>query len=187
MNKYIRALYVLPTGAIKVCLLKLFHPKSFCAPVVAQISPLSEITLEHGASLSFGIKFRLRDGAKLRIRRGGELKIGNNTSVNSNNFIVCHDRITIGDNVQLSPNVQIYDHDHDYRAEGGVGAMKYRTAPVEIGNNVWIGANCVILRGTKIGDNCVIAAGSIVKGEIPSDTLVVQKRSTEIISREIKT
>lgn len=186
MNKYLRALYVLPTGAIKVSLLKLFHPKSFSAPIVAQLSPLSEITLERGAHLRFGRGFRLRDGAKLRIRRGGELTIGSNSSVNTNNFIVCHEKITIGDNVQLSPNVQIYDHDHDYRAHGGVAAMKYKTAPVEIGNNVWIGANCVILRGTKIGDNCVVAAGSIVKGEFPANTLIIQKRTTELITREIE-
>ena len=93
--------------------------------------------------------------------------------------------IVLGDNIQLSPNVQIYDHDHDYRAEGGLAAMKYKTAPVEIGNNVWIGANCVILRGTKIGDNCVVAAGSVIKGEFPANTLIYQKRETEIKTREV--
>ena len=51
----------------------------------------------------------------------------------------------------------------------GFAAMKYKTAPVEIGNNVWIGANCVILRGTKIGDNCVVAAGSVIKGRVPGE------------------
>ena len=82
--------------------------------------------------------------------------------------------------MQFSPNVQIYDHDHDFRVEGGVKAGKYKTAPVEIGNNVWIGANTIILRGTKIGDNAVIGAGCVVKGEVPAGAVLVQKRVSEI-------
>lgn len=80
----------------------------------------------------------------------------------------------------MSPNVQIYDHDHDFRTEGGVKAGKYRTESIEIGSNVWIGANSVILKGSRIGDNAVIAAGSIVKGEVPSGTVLIQKRINEI-------
>lgn len=70
----------------------------------------------------------------------------------------------------------VYDHDHDFRAEGGVKAMKYKSSQIKIGNNVWIGANSVILRGSIIGDGAVIAAGSVVKGEIPDGAVFVQKR-----------
>lgn len=108
------------------------------------------------------------------MRSNAKLKIGNNVSLNYNDMIVCHEKITIGNDVQLSPNVQIYDHDHDYKA--GLKKMKYKTAPVEIGNEVWIGANSIILRGTTIGDNAVIGAGSVVKGNIPAGTVFVQKR-----------
>ena len=54
---------------------------------------------------------------------------------------------------------------HDYRAEGGVAAMRFKTAPVVIGNNVWIGANTMILRGTTIGDNSVVGGEAVIKGE----------------------
>ena len=64
---------------------------------------------------------------------------------------------------------------------GGVKAKKFKTAPVVIGNNVWIGANAIILRGTTIGDNSVIAAGSVVKGNVPSNTLLVQKKEDTLI------
>ena len=56
----------------------------------------------------------------------------------------------------------------------------YKTAPVEIGNNVWIGANTIILRGTKIGDNCVIGAGSIVKGNVLSNSVFLQKKENMV-------
>lgn len=39
--------------------------------------------------------------------------------------------------------------------------------PIKIGNNVWISANAIILKGTIIGDNCVVGAGSVVKGKFP--------------------
>ena len=180
MNKFVRAAICVPCGFVKMTLNKLFHPTNFKGPVISLVSPFSEITIS-GGKLSIGKAFKMRDGAKIRVRKGAECIIGNNVSVNSNNMIACHERIIIGDNVQLSPNVQIYDHDHDFRIEGGIKEMKYKTSPVEIGNNVWIGANTVILRGTKIGDNCVIGAGCVLKGCFPNNSVVVQKRETSLM------
>ena len=59
--------------------------------------------------------------------------------------------------------------------------MKFKTAPITIGNNVWIGANTLILRGTTIGDNCVVAGGSVIRGNYPSNTVIIQKRTTEVL------
>ena len=184
MNKYLRALVVLPTGTVKMGLNKLWHGKSFSGPAVCQLSPLSEITFDRGGELRIGKGFKMRDGAKLRVRKGAVCRLGKNVSIGSFNVINCQQGITLGDDVVLSPNVQIYDHDHDYACVGGIAAMKYVTAPVEIGSNVWIGANCVILRGTKIGDNCVIGANTVVRGEIPADSVVYQQRDTRIKIRE---
>ena len=184
MNKYVRAAICVPFGAVKMFWTKLFHPKNFKAPLICLVSPYTEITMDHGAKLSIGKVFKMRDGAKIRVRKGGVCVIGSNTSINSNNIIVCHDSVIIGDNCWFSPNVQIYDHDHDFRANGGLDAMKYRTGPVKIGSNVWIGADTVILRDTEIGDNCVIGAGSVIKGYFPANSVVVQKRGTEILPIE---
>ena len=122
----------------------------------------------------------MRDGAKIRVRKGAVCEIGKSVLVNSSNVIAVHERVSIGDNVQLAPGVQIYDHDHDFRAKGGIEAMEYISSPITIGNNVWIGANSIILRGAIIGDNCVIAAGSVIKGEYPPDSVIYQKRETNI-------
>lgn len=178
MNKYVRAAVCVPCGAIKMAWTKLWHFSSFSGPMVSLVSPHTEITMDNGAELRIGRNFKMRDGAKIRVRKGAVCVIGNNSSVNSNNMIACHERIEIGDDVQLSPNVQIYDHDHDFRAEGGVKAGKFKTAPVKIGNNVWIGANTVILRGAEIGDNCVVGAGCVLSGSYESNTVIVQKIET---------
>lgn len=185
MNKYIRAAMVVPFGAVKMCWTKLFHIKSFHGPVVCMISPATEISIDHGAKLSIGKMFKMRDGAKIRVRKGAECVIGKNTSVNSNNMIVCHEKIVIGDGVQFSPNVQIYDHDHDFRHPDGLKSNHFKTTPVVIGNNCWIGANTVILRGTTLGDNCVVGAGSVIKGEFHAGSVIVQKRETSVKNVEV--
>ena len=180
MNKYVRASVCVPCGMIKMIWTKLWHPTSFSGPIISLVSPFSEITMDKGAHLSIGKRFKMRDGAKIRVRKGAICIIGDNSSVNSNNMIACRERIEVGNNVMFSPNVQIYDHDHDFKTAGGIKDGKYKTAPVKIGNNVWIGANTVILRGTEIGDNCVIGAGSVVKGEYKEGSVLIQKRKEEV-------
>lgn len=187
MNKYARAIVCVPCGMMKMAWAKLFHMRSFSGPVISLVSPLSEITIDKGAELRIGSGFKMRDGAKIRVRKGGKCIIGKNTSINSNNMIACHETIEIGDNCQFSPNVQIYDHDHDFRDPGGIGTMHYQTSPIKIGNNVWIGANTVILRGTEIGDNCVIGAGSVIKGVFREGSVIVQKKATEILGGGVQT
>jgi acetyltransferase-like isoleucine patch superfamily enzyme len=68
----------------------------------------------------------------------------------------------------------IVDHDH----AGSENWGSYVETPVVIGNDVWIGAGAVILRGTTIGDKAVIGAGSIVKGDVPAGCVYYQKRET---------
>lgn len=184
MNKYVHAVYCIPCGVLKMAMLKLTRGNSFKGSVISMVSPLTELTLDRGGKLEIGRGFKMRDGAKIRVRKGAVCKIGNNTSINCNNMIACREKIIIGNDVQFSANVQLYDHDHDFRVEGGIKVGKYKTSPIEIGNNVWIGANTIILRGTQIGDDVVIAAGSIVKGNIPSKTIFIQKRESEILQRK---
>lgn len=179
MNKYLHAFYCIPCGMLKMAILKIERGTNFKGPKVSMVSPLTEITLDKGGRLEIGENFKMRDGAKIRVRKDAVCRIGKNTSINCNNMIACREKVIIGDNVQFSPNVQIYDHDHDFRAEGGISAGRYKTTPVEIGNDVWIGANTVILRGTKLGNGCVVAAGSVIKGKYPDGSVIVQKRVNE--------
>ena len=167
------------SSLIRLNLLKIFHGKRIKFTTLSLISPLAEMELGKNSGLSVGSMIGIRSGCKIRVREKGEIQIGNNTSLNHGCMIVSHERITLGENVQLGPNVLIYDHDHDFRLEGGLKKLKYKTSPVEIGNNVWIGANSIILRGTKVEANCVIGAGSVIKGHIPNDTVVVHKRENE--------
>ena len=121
-----------------------------------------------------GRHFSMNSNAYCAIMNGGILTIGDNVSINRNTIIVCHDRISIGSGCAIAPNVLIYDHDHKFGSKGIEDG--FRTAPVSIGDNCWIGAGAIILRGTTIGEGSVIGAGSVVKGNIPPYSLVTGSR-----------
>lgn len=178
MKKYIRATICIVYSFIKFYYMKLFHIKKFKFTTLNLVSPFSEIEIAKKAELSLGKMVRMRGGVKISVRNSAKVSIGDNTFLNNGCMVISHEKVIIGQDVQCGPNVLIYDHDHDFRVENGLKGLKYKTDSVEIGDNVWIGANTVILRGTKIGNNCVIGAGSIVKGEYPENVVIIQKRET---------
>ena len=181
MNKYIKTAVCMSFGTVKMAWTKLFHPGAFQGSLICYASLRSEIMLDHGGQLTIGKMLKIREGSKIVVRKNGKCTIGNDCFINSNSLIVCHDSIIIGNHCQISPNVQIYDHDHDFRDKEGIKSKHFRCAPVVIGDNVWIGADSVILRGTRIGNNCTIGAGSIIKSDIPDHSLVIQKRDTTVL------
>ncbi|OXM85360.1 galacturonic acid acetylase [Paenibacillus rigui] len=120
----------------------------------------------------------IRKNASLRVDLGGELHLGDKVFINDNCNINCVGRVSIGAHTKIAPNVCINDHDHNYKSSSNDHLL---IGEVTIGSNVWIGSNVVILRDTTIGDNAVIAAGSIVKGNVPSDTVFMNKRERHYI------
>ena len=134
-----------------------------------------------GSKVFFGRKFRSRKFCSINLN-SGELIIGDNVFFNRNVSVNCHHKVSIGDNSLIAEGVKIYDHDHVYSNTSRlIKDQGFDTGEVIIGKNVWVGSNTVILRGARIGDNSVIAAGSIVKGNIPSGTVFVQKREATLI------
>ena len=184
MNKYVRAGIDIVTAQIKTLILKALPRCIFSCGKLARIAPTSEIIVHRNGTIKIGERVRMDARSTFSVQTNAVINIGNNVSFGVNNMVICHELISIGNNVQFSPNVLVYDHDHDYRVRGGISAMQYKTAPIVIGDNVWIGANTVILKGSMIGDNCVIGAGSIVKGKVPNGVLFVQKRENIMVEYE---
>ncbi len=186
MKKYISATISIVYSFIKFFFIKIFHIKGFKYTIINLISPFTVIEIGKQSILKLGKMIRMRSGSKVIVRDKADIHIGDNTFLNYGCIIVGHEKIYIGNNVQFGPNVLIYDHDHDFRADNGLKNLKYKSSPVIIGDNVWIGANTVILRGTKIGDNCVVGAGSVLKGDYKENTKIYQKLDTVCINyREV--
>ena len=167
---YWRVLVSLP----KVLWLKLRYAGKCSMPLVQAFGHHTEVKIKDGTA-RFGKEQITRGNAVFRVE-GGELIIGDKCFFNQNVSITCKKKIVIGDRCQIANNVVIVDHDH----AGSENWGSYVETPVTIGNDVWIGANVVIMRGTTIGDKAVIGAGSIVKGDVPAGKVFYQKRETMI-------
>lgn len=115
-------------------------------------------------------------------RDGGKITIGDNVGI-SGVTIYSRESITIGSNTLIGGNTKIFDN--DFHPVDPVQRLKSPSEnmlkkSVVIGNNVFIGCNCLILKGTKIGDNTTIGAGSVVCGDIP-DNCVAAGNPAKII------
>lgn len=134
------------------------------------------LELASGAEISLGERIQNRGTLYLLCGPGGKMRVGAHVFFNTNCSVSCMGETVIGDYCKIGNNVVIVDHDHNYKNQDS----EYLTGRVTIGSRVWIGANCTILRGAKIGDDCVIAAGSIVKSDVPAGSLYYQKRETMV-------
>ncbi len=112
---------------------------------------------------------------------GRNIYMGNNVSVNMNCTFVDCNKITIGDQVLIASNVQLYTATHpvelserltpDWSMETGQYFCRTYALPIKIGNGCWLGGGVIVLPGVTIGDGSVIGAGSVVTKDIPPDSL----------------
>ncbi len=109
--------------------------------------------------LEFHGKANIGYGSKVDIGKTGTLKLGGNFSISAATSIICHKSITIGNNCVLSWDILFMDTDlHEIKSKSG--NVINEPKEIIIGNNVWIGCRCLVLKGTYIGDGNVIAANS---------------------------
>lgn len=161
-------------GNIVLMLRKIFGVNVYFS-FVSLISPQASLRTFNKGKITLYKKTEIRPNTEITARNA-EIIIGANSFVNRNCMIVAHAGITIGEKTTIGPNTCIYDHDHD-------GNGDYISAPIVIGNNVWIGAGCIILKGVHIGDGVIIGAGTIVLDDVDSNSVVFDKRDKRALVR----
>ena len=130
----------------------------------------SVVRVRPGATLHCGGTVSLQRGVRVVVD-GGTLSFGHVVNVNGlGTRILCKEGIRIGDGCTLSWDVQILDN--DFHAMTVDGTELPSSAPVVIGDRVWIGTRAVVLKGVTIGDDAVVAAGSVVTKDVPAGTVV---------------
>ncbi len=103
---------------------------------------------------------------------GKQISIGKRFFANFNLTILDEAKVTFGDDCFVGPNVSIYTACHSTDPTERNTRQEW-AEPVSIGDNVWIGGSVTILPGVKIGNNVTIGAGSVVAGDIPSNSVAV--------------
>lgn len=129
------------------------------------------VRITDGGRCIAGPQLALDDRSTI-IVKFGKLTLGANAHIGIGTIITCRDAITIGDDALIAEYVTIRDQDHRYGGPVPTAQNGFATAPVVIGNNVWIGAKATITKGVTIGDNAVIAAGAVVTQDVAPNTVV---------------
>lgn len=145
---------------------------------------LPKIIVARGGTFSIGKGFRMNNTISSNpigciqpsmffVDKQAKLVIGENTSI-SQTALVCHSNINIGNHVKIGGGVCIYDTDFHSLDKSRRMTLKEdfedkKVAPISIGDNVFVGAYTIILKGVTIGNNSIIGAGSLVTKDIPAD------------------
>lgn len=118
----------------------------------------------------------------ITVKKEAQLSIGKETYI-TRATISCLEEITIGENCILGEGLKIFDHNHSYSKEPfSVSKTEFNTAPIKIGNNVWTGANCIILKGVTIGNNVILGAGCTIYKDVPANSIVINKQELMVKS-----
>lgn len=159
----------------------------------------SNVKIRHAYQLSVGKNFILEDNVSLNAlsdqgitigdqvsiardsiifctgiisHKGIGITIGHRTGINARAYLGGQGGITIGNDVIMGPNVQIFSENHNFdRLNIPIKEQGVTRQAVSIGNGCWIGAGATILAGVQIGEGCVIAAGSVVTKSVPANTV----------------
>lgn len=146
----------------------MFNKKIFILIIIFLVNTYEKIFEFYHLS-QFGVK-----GKNISIRRGVIIKghenisLGENVFINNNVMISAKEKISIGNNVTIGPGVIIHTSNH-------FGPIFYENRsflPIDIHNNIWIGAGAIIAPGVTINSNSIIAAGAVVVSDVPLNSIV---------------
>ena len=158
------------------------------------------LRLQSGSTLSLGAGVRARtpNGGKIflgggvaiargteLLASGGEIDVGEGTFVGPWSNLVARKRISVGRNCLIAERVTIRDQDHNIRGSQGITILDsgFRVAAIAIGDDVWIGAGAVVLRGVSVGNGAVIAANAVVTRDVGAGEIVAGMPARKIGER----
>ena len=127
-----------------------------------QVSIGKQCRIEHGVYFHY-------DGI---CRSGPSIVIGDDCFIGAGCEFNIDSRLTIGNHCLVASGSRFIDHDHGTDTAVLMAKQKCISGPIVVGENVWIGANCVVLAGVKIGDGAIVAAGAVVTRSVASHAIV---------------
>lgn len=125
----------------------------------------------HGGTIAIGRGAHVRDLVQLKSKSA--LTVGDRVVLGRDVIVHATAGVAIGDDCGVGERTSIIDSDHELDGSGGAYMhARLEAAPVALGRGVATGANCVILRGARLGDGAALAAGAVLNGgEVPAGQL----------------
>ena len=133
-------------------------------------------------TVSFGGKASIGHGSKLSVR--GDLKLGAGFNMTAESTIVCAKEITFGDDCLLSWDVLVMDTD-EHPLYNKDNERINPDKPIVVGNHVWIGCKCILLKGAEVPNDTVLAAGTLLKSAFAGENQVIGGNPPSILKREV--
>lgn len=138
----------------------------------SHIYALSNSGIRIGDNFSLG-EFSIIECSGVLKSLGESLEIGDNVGINHYCYIGVRGNIKIGDNVIFGPRVSVFSENHNSdRFDIPIKDQGETRDNTTIGNDVWIGANAIILSGVVVGNGAIIAAGAVVSKDVPPMAIV---------------
>ncbi len=134
-------------------------------------------------TVSFGGKASIGHGSKLSVR--GHLTLGNGFNMTAESTIVCAKDIHFGDDCRLSWDILVMDTDEHPLYDKEHKRIN-PDKPIIVGNHVWIGCKCVLLKGAEVPDNTVLAAGTLLTSAFSGEQQVIGGNPPSILKREVR-
>jgi maltose O-acetyltransferase len=132
------------------------------------------------AGMKIGENSTIHIGA--RFYQPKNVTIGKGTIIGDHATLDGRDQLTIGDHVAIASQVMIFNAEHDINSAG----FEPVTAPVDIGDYVFIGPRAIILPGVTIGRGAVVAAGAVVTRNVPAKAIVAGVPARIVGKRQVK-
>lgn len=165
---------------LRIAFCKIMHGRAFDVHYLQRISPLCALKIYGKGRMHVGRNCEFAAYSDFEAHGRGEIVIGEKTYFNRYCMISAHESVRVGRACMFGPGVRIFDNNHKHSSEGCV-SCELSTSPIVIGDNTWIGANVVVLKGCKIGNNCVIGAGCVVRGVVPDGKVVINNQNLELL------
>jgi acetyltransferase-like isoleucine patch superfamily enzyme len=125
-----------------------------------------------GTRLTLGAHCRLGRDVWFESGEAGGITLGEHVRVNTGTLIAGHAGVTIGDHALIGEYVSIRDTNHGTAPDALMRTQPQESAPIRIGNDVWLCRGCVVLKGVTIGDGAVVAANAVVTKDVPAGAIV---------------
>ena len=133
-------------------------------------------------TVSFGGKASIGHGSKLSVR--GDLKLGAGFNMTAESTIVCAKDIIFGDDCLLSWDVLVMDTD-EHPLYNKDNERINPDKPIVVGNHVWIGCKCILLKGAEVPNDTILAAGTLLKSAFDGENQVIGGNPPSILKREV--